>query len=179
MLRFGGTDTPLGRLSVVMTDSGVAATTSGPCEPLVAALERRYAADARRGGPSVALALREIDRYFDGALRAFETPVDLGAAPTPLIAAMWRAARAIHYGALRTYGDLAANAGAPGAARAAGAAMRRCPVELFVPCHRVVRSGPALGSYGGDDQRRLALLRLEGSVPVASVRRGRSRSPTG
>lgn len=167
ILRYGTTDTPLGPLSVVGTDSGVVATTTAPCEALVADLERRYGVGARRGGRSIALALAEIGRYFDGVLRTFDTPVDLRAAPTTLTAAMWRAARVIPYGALCTYGDLAASAGAPGAARAAGAAMRRCPVELFVPCHRVVRSGPALGSYGGDDRRRLALLRLEGSAPPA------------
>jgi O-6-methylguanine DNA methyltransferase len=178
MLRYGTTDTPLGPLSVIATDVGVIATTTGPVTSLVVELERRHAPGAREGGPPVERALQEVRRYFDGALRTFTTPVDLRTAPTPLVAAMWRAARAIPYGVLCTYGDLAANAGAAGAARAAGAAMRRCPVELFVPCHRVVRSGPSLGTYGGDDRRRLALLRIEGSAPPAG-HRGRSRPPTG
>ncbi|MGH2679881.1 MAG: MGMT family protein, partial [Actinomycetota bacterium] len=54
--------------------------------------------------------------------------------------------------------------------RAAGSALARCPIELFVPCHRVVRAGPSLGSYGGYDERRLFLLRLEGALTGASPR---------
>jgi methylated-DNA-[protein]-cysteine S-methyltransferase len=57
---------------------------------------------------------------------------------------------------------------------AAGSALARCPIELFVPCHRVVRAGPDLGSYGGHDERRRYLLELEGArIPpfAARVRR--------
>jgi methylated-DNA-[protein]-cysteine S-methyltransferase len=164
ILRFATTETPLGPFTVVTTERGVLATTSSNGEVLVGDLSRRYRAIARRGGAVVSAASAEIRRYFAGALRTFETPIDPTMAPTPLTAAMWRTARSIPYGELCTYGDLAARAGAPGAARAAGAAMRRCPVELFVPCHRVVRSGPGFGGYGGDDGRRVALLRLEGVV---------------
>jgi methylated-DNA-[protein]-cysteine S-methyltransferase len=63
-----------------------------------------------------------------------------------------------------TYGDVAAAAGRPGAARAAGSTLASCPIELFVPCHRVVPAGPGLGSYGGADGRRAMLLRHEGAI---------------
>jgi methylated-DNA-[protein]-cysteine S-methyltransferase len=72
--------------------------------------------------------------------------------------------RTIPYGEMWTYGDVAAAAGSPRAARAAGSALRRCPVEVFVPCHRVVPNGPGLGRYGGDEDRRAHLLRLEGAI---------------
>jgi methylated-DNA-[protein]-cysteine S-methyltransferase len=71
---------------------------------------------------------------------------------------------AIPYGELRTYGDVASAAGHPGAARAAGSALAHCPIEIFVPCHRVVPAGPGLGSYGGADDRRTILLRIEGAI---------------
>ena len=48
--------------------------------------------------------------------------------------------------------------------RAAGSALRRCPVEILVPCHRVVGAGRGLGGYGGHDDRKRSLLRLEGAV---------------
>ena len=70
----------------------------------------------------------------------------------------------VPYGELATYGDIAAAAGRPGAARAAGSALRRSPIELFVPCHRVVPAGPGYGRYGGHEDRRATLLRLEGAI---------------
>lgn len=56
------------------------------------------------------------------------------------------ACRAIPYGETRTYGQLASQAGSPGAARAVGSVMARNRVPLVVPCHRVV---PASGKLGG------------------------------
>ena len=76
--------------------------------------------------------------------------------------------RTIPYGQMWTYGDVAAAAGVARGGRAAGSALARCPIELFVPCHRVVRAGPSLGSYGRHDERRRFLLRLEGALPDGS-----------
>jgi methylated-DNA-[protein]-cysteine S-methyltransferase len=70
----------------------------------------------------------------------------------------------VPYGELRTYGDLAATAGSPRAWRAAGHAMRVSPIELWIPCHRIVPAGPGLGTYGGHPERREHLLRLEGVI---------------
>jgi methylated-DNA-[protein]-cysteine S-methyltransferase len=64
----------------------------------------------------------------------------------------------------RELGDVAQKAGRPGAARAAGSALAKSPIELFVPCHRVVPSGPGLGRYGGAEDRRATLLRFEGAI---------------
>ena len=71
--------------------------------------------------------------------------------------------REIPRGEVVTYGELAALAGAPGAARAAGSFCARNRLGLFVPCHRVVSAG-GLGSYGSFGlayKRRL--LELEGA----------------
>jgi methylated-DNA-[protein]-cysteine S-methyltransferase len=70
----------------------------------------------------------------------------------------------IPYGQMWTYGDVAGMAGRPGAARAAGSALARSPIEVFVPCHRVVPAGAGFGRYGGQEDRRLTLLRLEGAI---------------
>lgn len=65
-----------------------------------------------------------------------------------------------------TYGELAELAGNPGAARAVGTAMRKNPIPIIVPCHRVLQSGGGLGGYmgNGDDGQRMKkwLLRHEG-----------------
>ncbi len=75
-----------------------------------------------------------------------------------------RALRAIGRGELVTYGELAALAGRPGAARAAGTFCARCELSPFVPTHRVV-AAQGIGSYGdlGVDYKR-RLLELEGVV---------------
>jgi methylated-DNA-[protein]-cysteine S-methyltransferase len=75
-----------------------------------------------------------------------------------------RALRALPHGEVVTYGELAALAGRPGAARAAGTFCARNRLALFVPCHRVV-AADGLGSYGslGLDYKR-RLLALDGIV---------------
>jgi O-6-methylguanine DNA methyltransferase len=76
--------------------------------------------------------------------------------------------RRIPTGRVATYGDVAAAAGKPRAARAVGNIMRECR-SRDVPCHRVVGAGGALGGYGGNLELKRALLRAEGVV-VTSAR---------
>ena len=64
-------------------------------------------------------------------------------------------------GRVATYGDVAAAAGRPRAARAVGNIMRECTAR-DVPCHRVIAAGGQLGGYGGRLEMKRALLRAEG-----------------
>jgi methylated-DNA-[protein]-cysteine S-methyltransferase len=73
-----------------------------------------------------------------------------------------RATAAIPYGATSTYGGVAAHAGNPRAQRAAGNALGGNPLPIIVPCHRVLRSGGAMGGYTGGVERKHYLLELEG-----------------
>jgi methylated-DNA-[protein]-cysteine S-methyltransferase len=158
-------ETPLGPFTIVAGARGVVATafTAGG----------EAAQDDGRSGRSLESAAREVRAYFEGRLRAFRTPVDLSGLGDGFARRALEVVRTIPYGELRTYGDVAAAAGAARGGRAAGAALARCPIELFVPCHRVVRAGPSLGSYGGHDERRRFLLSLEGSLPgVRQLRDG-------
>jgi methylated-DNA-[protein]-cysteine S-methyltransferase len=68
---------------------------------------------------------------------------------TPFQRACWEACRRIPRGETRTYAWLAAAAGSPAAVRAAGQAMRRNPLPIVVPCHRVVASGGRPGGFSG------------------------------
>ncbi|MGH2680391.1 MAG: methylated-DNA--[protein]-cysteine S-methyltransferase [Actinomycetota bacterium] len=156
-------DTPLGAFTVLVGDAGVLQTSFGELGP-------EAAVDAVEDRRRTASIRREVEAYFGGALRAFETPADLSALGDGFARRVLETVRSIPYGELWTYGDVAGMAGSPRAARAAGSALAGCPIELFVPCHRVVRAGPNLGSYGGHDDRRRFLLRLEGALPGASPR---------
>jgi O-6-methylguanine DNA methyltransferase len=71
--------------------------------------------------------------------------------------------RRIPYGRVATYGDVAALAGRPGAARAVGNIMRTCG-RPDVPCHRVIAAGGRLGGYGGSEVLKRQLLMSEGVV---------------
>ena len=79
--------------------------------------------------------------------------------------------RRIPAGRVATYGDVAAAAGRPGAARAVGNIMRNCS-RPDVPCHRVVAAAGKLGGYGGNLELKRALLRAEGLRVAGSTIRG-------
>ncbi len=79
-------------------------------------------------------------------------------------------------GRVATYGDIAAAAGQPRAARAVGNIMRECRTP-GVPCHRVIAAAGRLGGYGGNLELKRALLRAEG-VLVSGSRIGGSTSRT-
>jgi methylated-DNA-[protein]-cysteine S-methyltransferase len=103
-----------------------------------------------------------LQAYFAGEPETFDdVTVDLEY-ETPFLEACARALRRIPRGETVTYGELAALAGAPGAARAAGSFCARNRLGLFVPCHRVVSAG-GLGSYGSHGVAyKKRLLELEG-----------------
>lgn len=128
----------------------------------VAAIDPR-AIELRDDLGPVTRALRD---YLAGDLRAIDT-VAVEQAGAPFTARAWRQLRAIPAGAPRTYAQLAAASGSPTAVRAAGSACGRNTAALFVPCHRVTRSGGDLGGflYGLDVKR--WLLRHE-AAPAAA-----------
>ncbi|HEY7401419.1 MAG TPA: methylated-DNA--[protein]-cysteine S-methyltransferase [Actinomycetota bacterium] len=165
MLRFTTAPTPLGAMTLVATELGLILTILGadPEEELDRLGEAR-AERARRDDRGLAPFRHELDAYFAGTGRTFTTPVDLSFVGEGFTRRATAAAMRVPYGELRTYGDLAAEAGSPRAWRAAGRAMRICPIELWVPCHRIVPAGPGLGRYGGHPDRRAFLLRLERAI---------------
>jgi methylated-DNA-[protein]-cysteine S-methyltransferase len=103
---------------------------------------------------------RQLDEYFAGARRSFELPLDWSLAGDFGRRVLDRTAR-IPYGQVSTYGEVARDIGSPRAARATGNALGANPIPIVVPCHRVVRSGGALGQYAGGAERKAQLLELE------------------
>ncbi len=123
--------------------------------------EPRYplAASPRGEDRVLALARRELDRYFAGKLRAFSVPT--AGDGTEFQRAVWAALSKIPYGATRTYAQQAAAIGRPKAVRAVGAANGRNPISIIVPCHRVIGADGGLTGFGGGLPRKQALLDLE------------------
>ena len=164
-LRLVVADTPLGALTVACSPRGVVATTfieEGEDRALAAArLEERHGRPVRRGAVSLAPVRAEIDAYFSGKLRDFSTPVDLEALPDGFGRRVLEVTTTIPFGELWTYGDVAGMAGSPRGGRAAGNALSHCPIELFVPCHRVVHVGGGIGGYGRHEERKRWLIAHE------------------
>ena len=113
----------------------------------------------------------QVERYLAGDAGALDNIVlDLSGTP-PFFDAAWRACRQIPAGETRSYAWLAAAAGQPLAARAAGQAMARNRFALIIPCHRVIASNGDLGGYGGGGLKvKASLLARE---RASSVQRGR------
>jgi methylated-DNA-[protein]-cysteine S-methyltransferase len=103
---------------------------------------------------------RELDEYFDGRRRHFALPLDWTLVG-PFGRRVLRVTSQIPYGGVLSYAEVAAEAGSPRGSRAAGNALGANPIPIVVPCHRVLRSGGALGGYGGGLERKRFLLELE------------------
>lgn len=104
-----------------------------------------------------------LKRYFKGERQTFDDiPVDLSAV-TPFRRRILELIRSIPFGEVRTYGQVAGLAGAPGAARAIGGAMASNPLPVIIPCHRVVAGDGRLTGYTapGGIACKEYLLRLE------------------
>ncbi len=158
--------TPLGNLMAIVSPAGVVATFFDDDEEdlELERLETRLGSAIVRTDRGLSRVRREIDAYFRGSKKAFATPVDLSLAGVGFGRRVLEATMRIAYGELATYGDMAAAAGSLRGGRAAGNALNRCPVELFVPCHRVVHVGGTIGGYGRYEDRKRWLLRHEGSI---------------
>jgi methylated-DNA-[protein]-cysteine S-methyltransferase len=109
---------------------------------------------------------RQLEEYFSGKRHRFE--LRMAPSGTPFQLRVWQEIARIPYGETISYAELAQRAGAPGSARAAGAATGRNPLSIVVPCHRVVASGGALTGYAGGLERKARLLEIEG-VPQAEA----------
>lgn len=150
-LRFGRVDSPLGPLWVAETDAGVAAVTrSERLEAFLVPLRRRF--------PDLDPVPAELDAGWLAG--AWLPPVDLQGL-SAFDRAVYEVVRSVPRGETITYGEVAARVGSPGAARAVGVAMSRCPLFPAVPCHRVVRAADGWSGWGGDDQLKRRLLAAE------------------
>jgi methylated-DNA-[protein]-cysteine S-methyltransferase len=161
-------DTPVGALLLTADDSGLTSVRfeewrAVPARPQPAWLED----DGARGDASAVLAeaRRQLADYFAGRTRGFDLP--LAPHGTPFQRRVWEALRALAWGETVSYAELARRVGAPGAARAVGAANGRNPLPIVVPCHRVIGADGTLTGFGGGVGRKEWLLAHEGAWPAA------------
>ena len=158
--------TPVGRLLVVNGPAGLVriAFESEPEDAALAEVARVLG--PRVIGSDVELAAERdaLSEYFEGG--ELSLPVDLRLMQAPFRRAVLETLREVPRGQTVSYGELAARAGNPRAARAVGSACARNPVPIVVPCHRVLPGTGRPGNYAGGPERKRVLLELEGATSL-------------
>lgn len=162
LLRWDVASTTLGPMLVAASDRGVCRLSFGE-DPAVLAHRFPHAQRVQGGGTFPAL-LAQIVAAAEapGETDFSDIPVDV--AGTPFQEAVWQALRRIPKGETRTYAQLAAEVGRPGAVRAAGSANGANHVSLLIPCHRVIRTDGSLGGYAWGLEIKARLLQREGAL---------------
>jgi methylated-DNA-[protein]-cysteine S-methyltransferase len=157
-------DSPLGPLVVAATPRGlvrVAYTEPRADAGVLEELARKVSPRVLEAPARLDTARRELDEYFEGRRTEFDLPLDW-ALTRGFTSKVLQATARIAFGATSTYAEVATEAGSPRAVRAAGNALGANPLPVVVPCHRVLRTGGAIGGYTGGPERKEYLLRLEG-----------------
>ena len=163
-LAYASVDSPLGPLVVAATPRGlvrVAYTEPGSEDDVLDDLAARVSPRMLEAPERLDEPRRELDEYFGGHRKEFDLPIDWSILRGFTLKVLRETAR-IDFGELRSYAEVATAAGSPRAVRAAGNALGANPMPVVVPCHRVVRTGGALGGYTGGVERKEFLLHLEG-----------------
>ena len=104
-----------------------------------------------------------LDEYFDGDISAINS-IKVSQPGANFSQSAWKAMRKVSAGKVISYADLAKRAGSAAAVRAAGSACAKNAIVLVVPCHRIVKTGGALGNYAYGLNKKEWLLRFEGAL---------------
>ena len=162
---YGYVDSPLGRLTVAATPRGLlrVAYPSNDPDYVLEELAAKVSPRLLEAPAFIEEVRRELDEYFEGRRERFDLPLDW-TLTRGFVRRVLRATSQIDYGNVRSYREVARSAGNERAVRATGNALGRNPMPVVVPCHRVVRTGGALGGYTGGLERKEFLLGLEGVI---------------
>lgn len=159
-------DTPDGAFTILADDSGrvLASGWTADAATILERLPQRARPSTIEAGETDAAAA--VVAYYDGDLAAIDD-VAVSQQGTAMQLAGWAALRRITPGRPLTYSEFAAELGSPNAVRAAASICARNAPALFVPCHRVLRTGGALGGFAwGLDVKRQLLDREAGSRAI-------------
>jgi methylated-DNA-[protein]-cysteine S-methyltransferase len=161
---YGQVDSPLGPLTVAATERGLVrvAYPELSVDDVLEGLAREVSPRILEAPARIDPLRRQLDEYFEGERRRFETSIDWSLT-RGFFRAVLKATARIRYGQVRSYAEVAASAGSPRAVRAAGNGLGSNPMPVVVPCHRVVASGGGIGGYTGGIERKEFLLTLERS----------------
>jgi AraC family transcriptional regulator of adaptative response/methylated-DNA-[protein]-cysteine methyltransferase len=156
-IRWATAETDLGTMLVAATDKGICRLSFDEDETV---LRRRFPkAEIAYGGADMSGLVARAVAAVNAPGKPHDLPLDVRG--TAFQEAVWRELSRIPAGETRTYAQIAAAVGRPGAVRAAGSANGANNVAVLIPCHRVVRTGGALGGYAYGLERKAKLLERE------------------
>jgi len=150
---------PVGRLTLVATDNGLAAILWEHDRP--ARVRLNIAAEVN-DHPVLVETERQMEEYFSGRRTQFALTLDVSG--TAFQRQVWNALLTIPFGETRSYRQIARQIGNPSAVRAVGAANGRNPLSIVIPCHRVVGSTGALTGFAGGLDVKAHLLAFESGL---------------
>jgi methylated-DNA-[protein]-cysteine S-methyltransferase len=156
-------DTPVGPLALAATPMGLVRVGFGNEDEVLEDLASHVSPRVVRLPARLDTVRRQLDEYFAGRRRRFDVPLDRRLSRGYRLAVLEELSR-VPFGQTVSYKDLAERTGKPNASRAVGTAMATNPIAIVVPCHRVLRTGGALGGYGGGLDTKVWLLRHEGAL---------------
>jgi len=143
--------TPLGMVWAAVSNSGlVAAQIGGDKDAFSQGLTAKFGVPATPDKSKTAPFVSQIQDYLRGTRKSFDFPIYWGVLSN-FQQKVLQTVYAIPYGKTRTYGQIAAQIGAPRAARAVGRANATNPMPLVVPCHRLVGADGSLRGYGSGE----------------------------
>lgn len=141
-------DTPIGPFTAMVAPDGAVLASGWTAEPheLLRTVAPALRPAELRKSNDLGPVSRAVSRYHDGEFDAVDL-IPVRQRSGEFLTHAWEVLRTVPAGKPLTYTDLAGLAGRPSAVRAAAAACARNAAALFVPCHRVVRIGGALGGF--------------------------------
>ena len=155
--------TPIGTLNLIAREDVLLAANLSTISAAKASLDEDDRTHGFKEVKSIPVISDLINDYFDGDLSALDA-IKVRQPGAPFSQAAWKAMRRVKAGKTMSYADLADRAGSPSAVRAAGSACAKNAIVLVVPCHRIVKTGGALGNYAYGLNKKEWLLRFEAAL---------------
>jgi methylated-DNA-[protein]-cysteine S-methyltransferase len=155
--------TPVGTLYLIADDQVLLGAGFISLEYLIKKLDDKDSEREIKNIKQIAKISDLIFDYFDGDLTAINS-IEVRQPGAKFSQNVWKSLRKIPVGKTWSYAELAKKSGSPDAVRAAGTACGNNLIAPIIPCHRVVKSGGALGNYGYGVKIKEWLLRHEGAL---------------
>jgi methylated-DNA-[protein]-cysteine S-methyltransferase len=147
---YASIDSPFGALLAATTPRGLLRLSYDPSrnDAVLEQISERVSPRMLEAPDRLDPVRRQLEEYFEGRRQRFDLQLDWSLTRGFFQKILRETAR-LDYGQLATYKQMAEAAGSPRATRAAGNALGSNPIPIVVPCHRIVRTGGAVGGYGG------------------------------
>ena len=162
-LLFSTYKSPVGILNLISDHELLLAANLSSQKSLKESLSAEYADEEIKSVARLPIISELLDDYFDGDISAINS-IKVSQPGASFSQAAWKAMRKVSPGKVMSYADLAKRSGSPDAVRAAGSACAKNATVLVVPCHRIVKTGGALGNYAYGLSKKEWLLHHEGAL---------------